>query len=174
MAEFEGCPELKDTNKDLGIDDNSLARKRRLSGHHGRLKKGRSRLGNVRRLPVVCRRKFVNMSANSVALWGHMALGVPPQKLHAGRLNVARTSKWVKGRGSMEVAMQIHADPGDDPHFRLKLEQLKMWVELVRRCGAIACSVLGKEWSVSWNELKSARAPMLVKGPLAATQAMLC
>lgn len=40
LAEFKGCPELKDTIKYLGID-NSLARKPRLSVHHGRLKKGR-------------------------------------------------------------------------------------------------------------------------------------
>ena len=122
LSEFPGCPELKDTIKDLGID-NSLARKRRLTVHHSRLKKGRERLRKVRQLPAGKRRKFVNMSAGSVALWGQMALGIPPQKLLAWRLNVARTNKWIKGRGSLEVAMQINATPFDDPYFRVRLEQ---------------------------------------------------
>ena len=173
LSEYDNRPELKDTIKDLGID-NSLARKRRLSVHHARLQKGRDRLKRVRQLPVRSRRKFVNMSASSVALWGHMALGIPPQKLRAWRLNIARTNKWIKGRGSLEVAMQLHASPLEDPYFRLRLEQLKLWLEMVRRCGVIACSALARAWRQSWQELVYARYRwMIVKGPLAATQAVL-
>jgi len=80
------------------------------------------------------RRKFVNMSAGSVALWGHMALGIPPHKLRAWRLNVARTNKWIKGRGLLEVAMQINATPLDDPYFRVRLERLN--------CGLSWCGVV--------------------------------
>jgi len=173
LAPYADCPGLKVTIKDLGID-NSLARKRRLAVHHSRLWKGRARLKRVKQLPARARRKFVNMAANSVALWGHMALGVPSQKLRAWRLGVARTNKWLKGRGSLEVAMQIHCDSHDDPFFRLRLEQLKIWVEIVRRCGAIACTALAKAWEASWIELKGAKHRwMIVKGPMAATQAVL-
>ena len=173
LAPYADCPGLKDTIKDLGID-NSLARKRRLAVHHSRLWKGRARLKRVKQLPARARRKFVNMAANSVALWGHMARGVPPQKLRAWRLGVARTNKWLKGRGSLEVAMQIHSDSHDDPFFRLRLEQLKIWVEIVRRCGAIACTALAKAWEASWIELKGVKHRwMIVKGPMAATQAVL-
>jgi hypothetical protein len=80
-------------------------------------------LSNEHVFVYIKRRKFVNMSAGSVALWGQMALGIPPQKLRAWRLNVARTNKWIKGRGSLEVAMQINATPFDDPYFRVRLEQ---------------------------------------------------
>ena len=173
LSKYENCPVLKDTIKDLGVD-NSLARKRRLGVHHARLKRGRARLSKVRQLPCRSRRKFVNMSASSVALWGHMALGVPPHKLRAWRLHVARTNKWVKGRGSLEVAMLIHSEPRDDPFFRMRLEQLKMWVEVVRRCGSVACTALAKAWALGWKELENApHRWKLVKGPLAATQAML-
>ena len=152
LDQYQDCPQLKDTIKDLGID-NSLARKRRLGVHHSRLKRGRARLAKVKHLPVKSRKKFVNMSANSVAMWGHMALGVPPNKLRARRLNVVRTNKWVQGRGSLEVAMQIHAEITDDPYYRLRVEQLRLWFQLVRRCGTVACSALSCAWEQSWSEL---------------------
>jgi hypothetical protein len=131
-------------------------------------------LSNEHVFVYIKRRKFVNMSAGSVALWGHMALGIPPQKLRAWRLNVARTNKWIKGRGSLEVAMQINATPLDDPYFRVRLEQLKLWLELVRRCGVLASSALAKAWEQSWKELLGvSHRWKIVKGPLAATQAVL-
>ena len=52
--------------------------------------------------------------------------------------------------------MQIHCDPHDDPYCRLRLEHLKIWVEIVRRCGVLACTTLAKAWEASWVELQDA------------------
>lgn len=92
-------PSVKDTIKDLGVD-NSLARKRHLKTHSTRLSRGGRRLQMIKKLLAQARRKYVSMSAAPAALWGHMALGVPPNKLKAWRLSVARTQHWVGSRMS--------------------------------------------------------------------------
>ena len=64
----EAClPSVKDTIKDLGVD-NSLARKRRLKTHSARLLRGGKRLQKIKKLPAPARRKYVSMSAAPAAL----------------------------------------------------------------------------------------------------------
>ena len=56
----------------------------------------------------------------------------------------------------------------------MRLEQLKLWLELVRCCGVLASSALAKAWEQSWTELLGvSHRWKIVKGPLAATQAVL-
>ena len=103
-----------------------------------------------------------------------MALGVPPNKLKAWRLSVARAQHWVKGRGCFAVAMAINCSHDQDPLYRLRVEQVKMWVEIVKRSGVLALHALTTAWELSWNELLEVKHRwMVVKGPMAATQAVL-
>ena len=70
--------------------------------------------------------------------------------------------------------MQIHAEITDDPYYRLRVEQLRLGFQLVRRCGTVACSALSCAWEQSWSELLEVKYRwQMVKGPLAATAVLM-
>ena len=124
-------PKIKAVHKDLGLDS-AGGRRRRVATHKARMDKGRQRSRRLQALPPDPKAKIraCTQGVMSVALYGHVAMGMAPKRL-----------KWVRqqhaialGRmslGSTEMVLEMHIHKHADPTFTIMNQQLRLMHKLL-------------------------------------------
>ena len=142
-------PKVYDGLKDLGLDC-TLARKRRLPTQKQRVAKAGKRLWKLRIFDRGVRQRLCRTNAFPAQIGDSSTQALPL------------------------ASMCLHWERHQDPLFFLARQQLELRVKLVKRVNIGSWQLLGQVWQTSLETLRRTKHGwQVVKGPLAACQAML-
>ncbi|CAE7204709.1 unnamed protein product, partial [Symbiodinium sp. CCMP2456] len=171
---LEGDPTIRDIHRDLGIDS-GWGKRRRVTTHRARFHKGG---GRKKRLDQLAPGKMPKVKAFqqgvlSVALYGHVAVGLSPKRLNWIRHQQAQ----VMGRmslGSTEFVLEIGMAKQEDPSFTIINQHFRFLHKLLVKWNQDGFAELEEAWQHWYNRIIRHKEPWrIVVGPFGAAACYL-
>ena len=165
----DGDPTIRDIHRDLGVDS-GWGKRRRITNHRIRLSKGGAR---KKRLDILAPDRGPNIRAFkqgvlSVALYGHVALGLAPKRLKWIRHQQAQ----VLGRmslGSTEHVLELANSKHEDPAFIIINQHSRFFHQLLVKWNQGQLEEIDVSWRFWYKRIMSHKEPWrIVVGPIGA------
>ena len=164
-----GDPAFRDIHRDLGIDS-GWGKRRRIVNHRSRMCKGGAR---KKRLDTLAPDRGPKIRAYkqgvlSVALYGHVAVGLAPKRLKWIRHQQAQ----ILGRmslGSTEYVLEIANSKHEDPAFTIINQHFRFFHQLLVKWNQGNWDELEASWRYWYKRIMSHKEPWrIVVGPIGA------
>ena len=165
----DGDPTIRDIHRDLGIDS-GWGKRRRIVNHRLRLQKGGAR---KKRLDVLAPDKGPKIRAFkqgvlSVALYGHVALGLAPKRLKWIRHQQAQVLGGMS-LGSTEYVLEQANTKHEDPAFVIINQRFRFFHQLLVKWNQGHFAEVEASWRFWYKRIMHHKEPWrIVVGPIGA------
>ena len=165
----DGDPTIRDIHRDLGVDS-GWGKRRRIVNHRSRMCKGGAR---KKRLDTLAPDRGPKIRAYkqgvlSVALYGHVAIGLAPKRLKRIRHQQAQ----VLGRmslGSTEYVLELANSKHEDPAFTVINQHFRFFHQLLVKWNQGSLEEIEVSWRFWYKRILNHKEPWrIVVGPIGA------
>ena len=165
----DGDPTIRDIHRDLGVDS-GWGKRRRIVNHRSRMCKGGAR---KKRLDTLAPDRGPKIRAYkqgvlSVALYGHVAIGLAPKRLKWIRHQQAQ----VLGRmslGSTEYVLELANSKHEDPAFTVINQHFRFFHQLLVKWNQGSLEEIEVSWRFWYKRILNHKEPWrIVVGPIGA------
>ena len=165
-----GDPAIRDIHRDLGVDSGWGKRRRRIMNHRSRMSKGGARKKRLDTLAPDSGPKIraYKQGVLSVALYGHVAIGLAPKRLKWIRHQQAQ----ILGRmslGSTEYVLEMANSKHEDPVFTIINQHFRFFHQLLVKWNQGNLDEIEVSWRFWYKRIMSHKEPWrIVVGPIGA------